>query len=602
MFCKKILIFCTFLLANLVFSAPVNEANRIIDIQQRHIEQERIRQQQEKLQKEFENTKFDNSQIKIDNDFKSNDNDLNKFLINAINLKDDDKLLSKREKNRIIQKYLYLELNSTDIKKLLTDLTNKLISKGYTTSAVKFDKNNDLTTGTLNLEIVAGKIENIKINSGNALDKYKEFFMFPKNKGKIFNIRDIDTATDNFNSINANNMTMEVIPGRKENYSRIEVKNTLKNKYAVGILSNNYGDSNQNGIWRKGINLNIDSPLGIGDNFYFTYMNVPKKDPDRNWKKTVEQLKPGEILPIGPTGYDPANGDTLPYKRRLDMFNFGYTMKFRTYTLKLNSSKSIQESSFYAANTVYDMYSSSHTLSADLEKILFRNQKSKISLDLGVKRKHSQSYLEKSVLSDRKLAIGTVSLNATTSLFGGIFGSSIGYERGLKIFNAERDDGKIDTTPKAQFHKYNMSLSYYKPVTSKFVYRANVYASYSNDVLYGSERQTVGGVGSVGGYNTRESIQGDKAIEISNELAYNIPVKKVAIVSPYVNYGYGAAKYNRDKSRYRIGYVTGMTAGIRLDTKIFDFDFGYAKPMAHSEYLSPKKQEMYFSGSLKVSF
>ncbi|WP_369717634.1 ShlB/FhaC/HecB family hemolysin secretion/activation protein [Leptotrichia sp. HSP-536] len=599
---KKIMIFCAFLLANIAFSAPVNEANRIIDIQQRHLEQERIRQQQEKLQKELENTKFDNSQIKIDNDFKSNDNGLNKFLINAINLKDDDKLLSKSEKNRIIQKYLYLELNSTDIKKLLTDLTNKLISKGYTTSAVKFDKNNDLTTGTLNLEIVAGRIEDIRLNSGNGLDRYKEFFMFPKNRGKIFNIRDIDTATDNFNSINANNMTMEVIPGRKENYSRIEVKNRLKNKYTVGILTNNYGDSKQNGIWRKGINLNIDSPLGIGDNFYFTYMTVPKKDPNRSWKKTVEQLQPGEILPIGPTGYDPLKGDTLPYKRRLDMFNFGYAMKFRTYTLKLNSSKSIQESSFYAANTVYDMYSSSHTLSADLEKILFRNQKSKISLDLGIKRKHNQSYLEKSVLSDRKFAVGTVSLNATTSLFGGIFGSSFGYERGLKIFHAERDSGKIDTTPKAQFHKYNMNLSYYKPITNKLVYRANVNGSYSNDVLYGSERQTVGGIGSVGGYHTKESIQGDKAIEVINEIAYSIPVKKFAVVSPYVNYGYGAAKYNRDKSKYRTGYVTGMTAGIRLDTKMFDFDFGYAKPMAHSEYLSPKKQEMYFSGSLKVSF
>ena len=331
-------------------------------------------------------------------------------------------------------------------------------------------------------------------------------------------------------------------------------------------------------------------------------MTVPKKDPDRSWKKTIEQLQPGEILPIGPTGYNPANGDKLPYKRRLDMFNFGYTMKFRTYTLKLNSSKSIQESSFYSANTVYDMYSNSHTLSADLEKILFRNQKSKVTLDLGIKRKHNQSYLEKSVLSDRKLAVGTVSLNTTTSLFGGIFGSSVGYERGLKIFHAERDNGKIETTPKAQFHKYSMNLSYYKPITNKFVYRANVYGSYSNDVLYGSERQTIGGVGSVGGYHTRESIQGDKAIEISNELAYNIPVKKFAVVSPYVNYGYGAAKYNRDKSKYRTGYVTGMTAGIRFDTKIFDFDFGYARSMSHSDYLSPKKQEMYFSGSLKVSF
>jgi len=599
---KKIIIFGTFLLANLAFSAPVNEANRIIDIQQRQLEQERVRQQQNKMQKEFENTKFDSPKPQIDKDIESSNLNSNKFLIKSVNIKDNDRLLSQREKNKIIGKYVYLELSSNDIKNLLTDLTNKLISKGYTTSVVNFDRNNDLTTGTLNLEIVAGKIEDIKINSGNGLDKYKEFFMFPKNKGKILNIRDIDTATDNFNSINANNMTMEVLPGRKENYSRIEVKNRLKNKYTVGILANNYGDSKQNGIWRRGINLNIDSPLGIGDNFYFTYMTVPKKDPNRSWKKTVEQLQPGEILPIGPTGYDPLKGDTLPYKRRLDMFNFGYTMKFRTYTLKLNSSKSIQESSFYSANTVYDMYSSSHTLSADLEKILFRNQKSKVSLDLGIKRKHNQSYLEKSVLSDRKLAVGTLSLNATTSLFGGIFGSSFGYERGLKIFHAERDSGKIDTTPKAQFHKYSMNLSYYKPITNNLVYRANVSGSYSNDVLYGSERQTIGGVGSVGGYHKRESIQGDKAIEVNNEIAYNIPVKKFAVVSPYVNYGYGAAKYNRDKSKYRTGYVTGMTAGIRFDTKIFDFDFGYARPMSHSDYLSPKKQEMYFSGSLKVSF
>ena len=599
---KKIIIFSTFLLASLAFPAPVNEANRIIDIQQRQLEQERVRQRQEKMQKEFENTKFDNSQIQINNEIENDNNNSNKFLIEIINLKDDNKLLSKKEKSKIIKKYLYSELSSNDIRNLLTDITNKLISKGYTTSSVALDENNDLTTGILNLDIIAGKIEDIKINSNNKLDKYKQFFMFPVNKEKIFNIRDIDTATDNFNSINANNMTMEVLPGTKENHSRIQVKNTLKNKYTVGILANNYGDSRQNGIWRRGVHLNIDSPLGIGDNFYFTYMTVPKKNPNRDWKKSVEQLEPGEILPIGPTGYNPANGDTLPYKRRLDMFNFGYTMKFRTYTLRLNSSKSIQESSFYSANTVYDMYSGSHTLSADLEKILFRNQKSKVTLDLGIKRKHNQSYLEKSALSDRKLAIGTLSLNATTSLFGGIFGSSFGYERGLKIFHAERDSGKIDATPKAQFHKYSMNLSYYKPITNKLVYRANVSGSYSNDVLYGSERQTIGGVGSVGGYHTRESIQGDRAIEVSNEIAYSIPVKKFAVVSPYVNYGYGAAKYNRDKSKYRTGYVTGMTAGIRFDTKIFDFDFGYARPMSHSDYLSPKKQEMYFSGSLKVSF
>ena len=598
---KKIMIFCAFLLANIAFSAPVNEANRIIDIQQRQLEQERIRQQQEKMQREFENTKFDNSQVQINNDIESNNSNTNKFLIKTINLKDDDKLLSQKEKDKIIGKYIYLELSSNDIKNLLTDLTNKLISKGYTTSTVNFDKNNDLTTGTLNLEIVAGRIEDIRINSGNGLDKYKEFFMFSKNRGKILNIRDIDTATDNFNSINANNMTMEVLPGRKENYSRIEVKNRLKNKYTVGILTNNYGDSKQNGIWRRGINLNIDSPLGIGDNFYFTYMTVPKKDPDRSWKKNIEDLAPGEILPIGPVGYDPSKGDTLPYKRRLDMFNFGYTMKFRTHTLRLNSSKSIQESSFYSGNTVYDMYSSSRTTQANLEKILFRNQKSKVSFEAGIKQKHNQNYLEKSVLSDRKLSIGTIGLNTTTSLFSGILGVNLGYERGLKIFGAERDNGKLDINPKAQFDKYTLDISYYKPITNKFVYRANIYSSYSNDVLYGSERQTIGGVGSVGGFKN-DTIQGDKAVEIDNEISYNIPIKKFAIISPYLSYGYGTAKYNKDNSKYAREYVTGITTGLRLNTKYLDFDFGYAKPMAHSDYLNPKKQDIYFSGNMKISF
>ena len=598
---KKIIIFSTFLLASLAFPAPVNEANRIIDIQQRQLEQERVRQQQEKMQKEFENTKFDSPKTQVDKDIESGNLNSNKFLIKSVNIKDNDRLLSQREKNKIIGKYVFLELSSNDIRNLLTDLTNKLISKGYTTSVVNFDKNNDLTTGTLNLEIVAGRIEDIRINSGNGLDKYKEFFMFSKNKGKIFNIRDIDTATDNFNSINANNMTMEVLPGRKENYSRIEVKNRLKNKYTVGILANNYGDSKQNGIWRRGINLNIDSPLGIGDNFYFTYMTVPKKDPNRSWKKTVEQLQPGEILPIGPTGYDPLKGDTLPYKRRLDMFNFGYTMKFRTYTLKLNSSKSIQESSFYSGNTVYDMYSSSRTTQANLEKILFRNQKSKVSFEAGIKQKHNQNYLEKSVLSDRKLSIGTIGLNTTTSLFSGILGVNLGYERGLKIFGAERDNGKLDINPKAQFDKYTLDVSYYKPITNKFVYRANIYSSYSNDVLYGSERQTIGGVGSVGGFKN-DTIQGDKAVEIDNEISYNIPIKKFAIISPYLSYGYGTAKYSKDNSKYARGYVTGITTGLRLNTKYLDFDFGYAKPMAHSDYLKPKKQDIYFSGNMKISF
>ena len=597
---NKIIVILAVLISVISMSAPENEARKILDNQERQLEQERLRIEQKQKQSEFENTQFDKGSNVEAKGIVSSDNS-KKFLITEINLRDNNRLLSKKDKSRIIDKYKDLELSSADITNLLTEFTNKLIVKGYTTSTVTVMSNNDLTTGKLNLAVIPGKIEEIKINSENGLDKLKEFFMFKKNKGEIFNIRDLDTATENFNSIQANNMTMEVLPGKKENTSKIQVKNILKNKYSVSLISNNYGDNKQDGIWRKGVSLSIDSPLGIGDNVYFTYLTVPKKMPDRSWKKRAEQLKPGEILPIGPIGYDPSKGDWLPYKRRMDMFNFGYTMKFRDYTMKLGSSKSIQESSFYASNTVYDLYTSSHTLSMNLDKILFRNQKSKLTAGIGIKRKHNDNYLEGAVLSNRKLAIGTANISYTTSLFKGFFGVNLGYEKGLKIFGAEIDDGKLSTTPKAQFDKYTLDMSYYKPVTEHFVYRANIYSTFSNDTLYGSERQSIGGVGSVGGYH-RSTISGDKAIEIGNEISYNIPIKKIAIVSSYFGYSYGYVRVNNDSSKYGKGYMTGATAGIRLDTKYLDFNFGYAKPISHSEYLNPKKQEIYFNTALKISF
>ena len=579
-----------------------NEARKILDNQQRQLDTEQNRLQQELRKKELENTKFDsNSQLNTYTDDLQLDNS-NKFFIAKINIKDEFSLLSNSKKKKILKKYLYRELGSNEIKNLLTELTNTLISDGYITSIVTLEDGNDLTTGNLNLKVIEGRIEKIVINNENGLDKFKEFFMFPKNEGEIINIRDLDTATENFNSLQSNHFNMEIKASDLQSHSSILVTNQLKNKYRIMLTTNNHGENNQNGIWRYGISFNIDSPLGIGDSFFFSYSTVHRKEADRSWKKTLDQLNPGEILPIGPPGYSPADGDTLPYKRRLDLFNFGYTAKFRDYTLRLASNKNIQESSLYSFNTIYDMKSSSHTLSANLDKILFRNQKSKLTAGIGLKRKHSDNYLETAVLSNRKLSIGTANITYTTSAYKGLLGISLGYERGLNWFGAESDENKLDKTPKAQFNKYTVDINYYKPITQKLTYRFNLSGTYSHDVMYGSERQTIGGVGSVGGFHV-DTVQGDKGIEIGQELSYNIPIgQNLGTVTPYIAYNYGAVKNNRDNSRYAIGYMTGLTTGLRYSSKFMDFDFGYAKPLTHSEYLNPKKQEMYFSGALKISF
>ena len=583
---KKVITYIFLVFSILSFSNTFNENE-----DERTILRKEQRLEQERIQEKYENSK---DSYQKDTKIEVDKNEL-KFYISKINLFDDENLLNEIEKENILSKYENKKLGSTDISNILVELTNRLIEKGYVTSTASLSENNNLNSETLNLKIISGKIEKIILNEDDSLDKLKKYFLVSTKEEKVLNVRDLDTTTENFNYLEANNMTMEIIPSDKENYSIIKLKNEMKDKFTISLLTNNYGEDNQNGIWRGGTSINIDSPLGIGDRVYFSYMTVHKKKADRSWKRTTESLKPGEILPIGPKGYDPAK-DTLPYKRELDLYNFRYTMKFRDYTLSLGSSRSENISSFYTPTTIYDMETMSSSFSVNLDKILWRNQKSKLSLGVGLKRKHNKSYIEDTLLSDRILTIGDISLNGTTAFYGGIFGITLDYERGLRALGASN-------TPKAEFKKYSLNLNYYKPLTKKLVYRFNTLTSYSKDVLYVSEKQSIGGVGSVPGYHRRGNIMGDRAIEIENELSYKIiDSEKIGRLSPYISYSYGAVRNNKNPSVYGKGYISGTSIGLRYSMKYLDIDLAYAKALSHSSYIKPRDREIYFSTSLKIRF
>ena len=583
---KKVITYIFLVFSILSFSNTFNENE-----DERTILRKEQRLEQERIQEKYENSR---DSYQKDTKIEVDKNEL-KFYISKINLFDDENLLNEIEKENILSKYENKKLGSTDISNILVELTNRLIEKGYVTSTASLSENNNLNSETLNLKIISGKIEKIILNEDDSLDKLKKYFLVSTKEEKVLNVRDLDTTTENFNYLEANNMTMEIIPSDKENYSIIKLKNEMKDKFTISLLTNNYGEDNQNGIWRGGTSINIDSPLGIGDRVYFSYMTVHKKKADRSWKRTTESLKPGEILPIGPKGYDSAK-DTLPYKRELDLYNFRYTMKFRDYTLSLGSSRSENISSFYTPTTIYDMETMSSSFSVNLDKILWRNQKSKLSLGVGLKRKHNKSYIEDTLLSDRILTIGDISLNGTTVFYGGIFGITLDYERGLRALGASN-------TPKAEFKKYSLNLNYYKPLTKKLVYRFNTLTSYSKDVLYASEKQSIGGVGSVPGYHRRGNIMGDRAIEIENELSYKIiDSEKIGRLSPYISYSYGAVRNNKNPSVYGKGYVSGTSIGLRYSMKYLDIDLAYAKALSHSSYIKPRDREIYFSASLKIRF
>ena len=163
---KKLVTFLFLVLNVLSFSDTFNDNE-----DERTILKQEQRSEQERLQKEFQQREDNFNQLKTEKQEISADEI--KFHISQINLEDNEKLLNEIEKEKILGKYLDRDLGSTDITNLITELTNRLIEKGYVTSTASLSENNNLNSETLNLKIISGKIEKIILNEDDSLDKLK---------------------------------------------------------------------------------------------------------------------------------------------------------------------------------------------------------------------------------------------------------------------------------------------------------------------------------------------------------------------------------------------------------------------------------------------
>jgi len=154
---RKVVTYIFLVLNVLAFSDSFNENE-----DERTVLKQEQRSEQERLQKEFQKREETFNQLKLEKAEKQETatNEI-KFHISQINLEDEENLLNEIEKENILEKYLNRDLGSTEITNLVTDLTNRLIAKGYITSVATISENNDLSTKTLNLKIVPGKIEKI---------------------------------------------------------------------------------------------------------------------------------------------------------------------------------------------------------------------------------------------------------------------------------------------------------------------------------------------------------------------------------------------------------------------------------------------------------
>ena len=588
---KKII--TVFLLGSFLFSAGVED---IIERNNAAIENERRQQELERRQRELERENF-GKEIQIKDDTGEADTSV-RFFIRKIELQDEYNLLSRSEVKAVTKKYLNRKLSSKDINKLMTDINNKYIEKGYITTRVRLDETQNLRDGIIKLITIPGTVEGTGLNENKLFDRLKVFMSVPKNKKEILKLQDTEQATDQFNRVFSNNVEIKIAPGQEAGGSILQIENQQGRTFNVNISYNNYGDEST-GRDRAKIDFTKDNLLGINDSLYASYQRGRNRRPLRNDYSGSLQVPPGTIIK-DKEDLLPADTEAEPEKFNED-WSVNYSFPFRYWTFSTAYSHSYYISSTEGYNGLYDTSGRSTQFNMNADRVVYRNKMSKISVNGGLKLKTNQNYFEDVQLVDRRLTIGSLGINYSRGFFGGILGFDLSYDRGLPWFRSADDHEKEIYDPKGRFDRYGLNINWYKPVMlgkQRFTYRLVGVGQYTPDVLYGSEKISIGDEYTVRGYKG-DSISGDKGYYVKNELSYNLNIPKIGNISPYIGYDFGETWNNEVHDMYRYGYIRGFAFGVKYYGETFNLDIAYAKPDKVSGYVRKPSDEVYLTFGIK---
>lgn len=470
-------------------------------------------------------------------------------------------VMAEIEVEEILEKYIGKK--GGNIINCMKELENLYLKKGYLTTRIKIDvEHTKIKEGEITFVVIEGHIEEIVFKDEKFDNLLRERVSLPYKKGDLLKIRDLDQGIDNLNAVSRNNSKFDLVPGKELGGSIVEISNK-RSKLISGSLNYNNLGQKSTGDERWKVSLKIEDLLGVSDSLRGSYQKRLGRTKDRR---------------------DNAN------------YSLGYRVPYRYWNFSITKDSSNYLSSRYGLNQLYKFNGVSENINYGADRVIYRNENTKTSLGMTLTNKETKNYFEKIKLdsSSRKLSILKTSLSDQRKVLNGVLYSTISYHRGLDMFGAEIDDGKNLNTPKAQFDKYTADFNWYKPFNikkQKFAYRFAVNSQYSDDILYSSEKMSIGDDTTVRGFK-ENSLQGDKGIYIRNELSYTYK-----IFEPFIGYDIGRVKdvykdrlYNKYGSK-----LSGISMGLRVSWKYFNSSIIYSKGIESPSYIDKNPQEVYIS-------
>ncbi|EMG6303620.1 ShlB/FhaC/HecB family hemolysin secretion/activation protein [Campylobacter coli] len=516
------------------------------------------RQQQLHIQKEFDELEKKQQQEK--DAYLENQKPEDKiYIFKQIRFKKNDTLTMQA--NRILKKYINQPLSVNDIYKIIKELTNFIVSKGYSTSSVtidEIDKEHDI----LFLDLQYGFVGEVYLNGDNNTTRLD--FGMPLKKGDKFNIYDLDTGIENLNN-GARDVKISI--KASDNYGNSDIFINLKPKLPSLVLDFDNSGYKAKGEYKTSAYLSLNNIFNLNDSMRLGFIKSLLKNMSQNHENIY----------------------ILSYNLPIQSYQLSYSLQY-------SDNKSVIEgyNNSFIKNTDTSLR---HKIT--LKKILHRTSKDKFSIyaNLGIKdniNKIDDFRLESSSGRYSSIASG---VEYSTLAFGGFLFLNLEYEKGIPFLDSKRDTE--NSLYKIEFNKVNFNLSYQKSFyindSLGFLYQNSSGASYSNEPLLYANKFLIGDEYTVRGF--KESSAALDYGAYGNNTIYlqflNAP-KYLRALEPFVGLDMG---YGKDYLLPNKDFLAGFAFGFRYNLNHFSLNLTASKALHKSSNMPSETIPIYLRAS-----
>ncbi|WP_272680422.1 ShlB/FhaC/HecB family hemolysin secretion/activation protein [Providencia sp. PROV032] len=476
-----------------------------------------------------------------------------KYLITSIVIENDDVFANSKKRNNILKNYTGKELGKTEILKLIGDLTDFYIDKGYTTTLLTLQEGN-LNSKELRLMVLWGKINDVLIDGKNPtfFQKMRVNSAFPFYKGKVLDISDVDQTLDNLLRISYK-AKIRVLADDEIGFSNLDIEN-LEYDYINGSLKLNNSGRKESGWNQYSGNFSVNNFIGFNDilGFYYGYNELKQKaDTQNSWSVSYS-------IPFGYSSFD-ASYYRSEYEKLIGG-NFGG----------------------------YKSDGNSERYSFKFNHVVFRNSEHKLSLYTALDVKDNLNRIQNLIIdvSSKRYSNISIGMNDVTTIWDGGTYWDLSFTKGTPWFGSAWVNDPDLKGFDINFVKMNGLVSWSKNIYQfdrfSISYDLNTSFQYSNNILVSDQNITIGDEYSVRGFK-EESISGNNGGYISNTLKFPFYFNGFGgvMATPFFGYDVGYIKNNCSiyVNKCSGEYISGGALGLRLNQKYFSSSLSAGWPL-----------------------